>query len=148
MQFIIFCMEKAVNRSFLIAGVIILAMQSAYTQAPRPAAPASSGGVKPMAIAAYAPAMNFNAGVSNSVKLVMKGNVTSSVIGSGATGQSLTMLLCQDATGSRAFTWPTNVRLAGGGIALTKTPNKCDTVSLVFDGFNWYETSRAMNLNP
>jgi hypothetical protein len=101
-----------------------------------------------MAIAAFAPAMTFNAGVSNSVKLVMKGNVTSSVIGSGTNGQALTMLLCQDSTGARNFTWPTNVRLAGGGITLTKTPNKCDVVSMVFDGFNWYETSRAMNLNP
>ena len=101
-----------------------------------------------MAIAGYAPAMTINAGVSNSLKLVMKGNVTSSVIGSGSSGQALSMLLCQDATGSRTFTWPANVRLAGGGIALTKTPNKCDGVNIVFDGFNWYETSRAMNLNP
>jgi hypothetical protein len=101
-----------------------------------------------MAIAGYAAAMTFNASVSGSVKLVMKGNVTSSVIGSGSSGQTLAMLLCQDATGSRSFTWPGNVRLAGGGITLTRTPNKCDSVSLVFDGFNWYETSRAMNLNP
>lgn len=133
---------------FRLFGALMLAGGQAGAQqaAPRPAAPA--GGIKPMAIAAYASAMNFNAGVSNSVKLVMKGNVTSSVIGSGTNGQTLTMLLCQDATGTRAFTWPSNVRLAGGGITLTRTANKCDSVSLVFDGFNWYETSRAMNLNP
>lgn len=101
-----------------------------------------------MAIAAFAPTMTFNAGVSNSIKLVLRGNVASSVIGSGTNGQSLTLLLCQDTTGSRSFTWPTNVRLAGGGITLTRTPNKCDTVSMLFDGFNWYETSRTMNLNP
>lgn len=129
--------------------MMILAAAAALAQAPRPAAaPPAAAGVKPMAIAGYAPTMNFNAGVSSSVKLVMKGNVTSSVIGSGTNGQSLTILLCQDSAGSRAFTWPSNVRLAGGGITLTKTPNKCDTVTMVFDGFNWYETSRALNLNP
>lgn len=101
-----------------------------------------------MAIAGFAPSMNFNAGVSNSIRLVLKGNVISSVIGSGTSGQSLTLLLCQDATGSRTLAWPGNVRLSGGGISLTKIPNKCDSVTMVFDGFNWYETSRATNLNP
>ena len=100
-----------------------------------------------MAIAAFAPTMTFNAGVSSSIKLVLKGNVTSSVIGSGMNGQSLTLLLCQDATGSRAIAWPANTRLANGSMTLTKTPNKCDSVTMVFDGFNWYETSRAMNLS-
>lgn len=130
-----------------LLGVLVLSSsRGSSQQAPRPAAPA--GGAKPMAIAAYAPAMNFNAGVSNSVKLVLKGNVTSSVIGSGTNGQILSLLLCQDITGSRTIAWPANARLANGGMMLTKTPNKCDSVTMVFDGFNWYETSRAMNLSP
>ena len=132
-----------------LLGVLVLwSSQGSSQQAPRPPAPAGAAGVKPMAIAAYASAMTFNASVSNSVKLVLKGNVASSVIGSGTNGQSLTLLLCQDAAGQRTMAWPANARLAGGGMTLTKTPNKCDSVTMVFDGFNWYETSRAMNLNP
>jgi hypothetical protein len=131
----------------LLVGCL-LSISHAHSQTPRPTPqPSSSVAAKPMAIAAYAANMTFNAGVSNSIKLLLKGNVGYSVIGSGSNGQSLTLLLCQDATGSRTIAWPANVRLAGGGLMLTKTPNKCDTVTMLFDGFNWYETARSMNLN-
>jgi hypothetical protein len=116
----------------LLAAALVAAPAA---QAQGAKAPASSA-AKPVAIAGFAPTMTFNAGVSSYIKLVLKGN-----------GQSLALLLCQDGTGSRTIIWPGNVRLAGGGITLTKTPNKCDAVSLFFDGFNWYETSRAMNLS-
>ena len=141
--------EGSTRQSLLLVWVVsLLCISNAYAQAPRPAGPSAAAGVKSMAIAGFAPTMTFNAGVSNSIKLLLKGNVLSSVIGSGTNGQSLSLLLCQDATGSRTINWPTNVRLANGGMALTKTPNKCDSVTMVFDGFNWYETGRAMNFNP
>jgi hypothetical protein len=128
----------------LILATALFCVPAARAQGAKPA-PAT--GVKPMGIAGFAPTMNFNASVSSVIRLVMKGNVLSSVIGSGTNGQTLTLLLCQDGTGSRTINWPGNVRLAGSGITLTKAANKCDAVTMVFDGFNWYETSRAMNIS-
>ena len=88
----------------------------------------------------------FDAALGNSFKMTLTGNVTSSTITNPQTGQFMTLLLCQDGTGSRTMTWPANLKLAGGAFTLTTTLNKCDSITAVYDGTNWYETARAANL--
>ncbi|MBI2820386.1 MAG: hypothetical protein HYX73_10435 [Acidobacteria bacterium] len=88
----------------------------------------------------------FDASLGNSFKMTLTDNVSSSTISNPQTGQFLTLLLCQDGTGSRTMTWPTNLKLAGGTFTLTTTLNKCDSVTAVYDGTNWYEIGRAANL--
>ena len=88
----------------------------------------------------------FNASLGNSFKMTLTNNVTSSTISNPQTGEVITLLLCQDGTGSRTMTWPTNLKLSGGSYTLTTTINKCDSLTAVYDGSNWYETSRASNL--
>ena len=88
----------------------------------------------------------FDASLGNSFKLTLTGNVTSSTISNAQTGQFITLLLCQDGTGSRTIAWPSNFKLAGGAFTLTTGANKCDSVTALYDGSNWYETTRAQNL--
>ena len=98
-----------------------------------------------MAVAAFNSSMTFNAGAGNAIKLTLEDNVTSSSIANPAPGQSLTLLLCQDSTGGHTMSWPANLKLSGGECPLTPEQDKCDALTAVFDGVNWYETSRAMN---
>ena len=90
----------------------------------------------------------FDASAGNVQKMTLTANVTSSTITNAPaanTSQPLTLLLCQDATGSRTMAWPANLKLAGGAYTLTTTASKCDTLTAVYDGTNWYETGRAGN---
>ncbi|HVX24079.1 MAG TPA: hypothetical protein VG992_01920 [Candidatus Saccharimonadales bacterium] len=54
-------------------------------------------------------------------------------------GKSLTLVLLQDATGSRTVTWPGTVKWSGGTApTLTTTANKTDVFSFMcVDGTNW-----------
>ena len=47
-------------------------------------------------------------------------------------------IICQDATGSRTFVWPTNVL---GGMTIGATASKCSAQNLIFDGTNAYALS-------
>ena len=88
---------------------------------------------------------DFDASLGNLLKLTLTDNVTSSTISNPASGEQVMLLLCQDATGSRTMTWPSNLKLAGGAYTLTTTASKCDTLVIAYDGSNWYEMARATN---
>jgi hypothetical protein len=88
----------------------------------------------------------FDGNSYNSFKMTLTGNVTSSTLSGGLTGQQITLLLCQDATGNRTMTWPANLKLSGGAFTLTTTASKCDSLTALYDGTSWYETARAANL--
>lgn len=132
-------------------GVLAMAGWIAYGQMPgaadRGASPGPSGPViaGPMAVAGFAHAMTFNASAGNSIKLTLRDDVTSSSIANPTSGQFLTLLLCQDAAGARSMAWPANLRLSGGNFTLTRYPNRCDALTMVYDGSIWYEIARATN---
>ncbi len=77
----------------------------------------------------------FNALVSNNFKITLTGNVTSSTLSNAQTGQVLTWQICQDATGSRTFVWPTNVK---GATTIGGTLSTCSAQSFKYDGTNAY----------
>ena len=55
-----------------------------------------------------------------------------------AAGGQFTLLLKQDATGSRTVTWPSTVRWAGGTApTLTATAGRTDVVTFLSDGAYW-----------
>ncbi len=98
----------------------------------------------------------FNSGVFNATQtidaklgdvfeLTLTGNVTSSSITNATKGMQLEIHLTQDGTGGRTFAWPANVKLAGGAVTLSGA-NKRDVITLRYNGTNWYETARALNL--
>ena len=94
---------------------------------------------------AYSATPTFDASLGNSFKLTLTGNVTGSTISNGHAGETIIFLLCQDGTGAKSMTWPANMKLAGGAFKITVAPNKCDTLTALSDGSNWYELSRSTN---
>jgi hypothetical protein len=79
----------------------------------------------------------FDASLGNTQKITLTANVTSSTLSNASTGQTINFIICQDATGSRTFVWPTNVLFpAGASTAIGATASKCSTLLTVFDGTN------------
>jgi hypothetical protein len=87
-------------------------------------------------------AITLNLANGNVQKLTLTGNCTITLT-SPASGamRSLTLLVFQDATGSRTITWPGTVKWGNAGTpTLTTTASKMDMISLftVDGGTNWY----------
>ncbi|MGZ4663581.1 MAG: hypothetical protein ACXV5Q_00645 [Frankiaceae bacterium] len=62
-------------------------------------------------------------------------------------GKSFTLVLVQDATGTRTVTWPGTVKWAGGTApTLTTTASKTDVLTfLCADGTNWFGFLAGLN---
>jgi hypothetical protein len=86
------------------------------------------------------PAFTLGSG-ANTFKITLTGNVTSSTIGSASAGQGATFLVCQDATGSRTFTWPASFK---GAMTIGSTASKCNIQSFAYDGTTFYATGTGM----
>lgn len=80
----------------------------------------------------------FDASLGNSFKITLTGNVTSSTLSNPQAGQLISWLICQDATGSRTFVWPTNVK---GGMTIGSTLSTCSAQNFLYDGTNAYALS-------
>ncbi|MBI4480194.1 MAG: hypothetical protein HY651_09245 [Acidobacteria bacterium] len=94
----------------------------------------------------FSPALTIDANLGNSFKIILSDDATSFSITNPNTGQIITLVLCQDAIGNHTMSWPTNLKLGDGTFALTMTPNKCVTWTGLYDGGNWYEVSRTVNM--
>lgn len=72
-------------------------------------------------------------------------NVTVTTISNGVVGAELTLILTQDATGSRTVTWPATVTWAGGTApTLSTVAAKVDILRFVYDGTKWREIARSL----
>ena len=89
----------------------------------------------------YSATPTFDASLGNTQKITLTGNVTSSTLSNATAGQSINFLICQDATGSRTFVWPTNVL---GGMTIGATLSTCSAQNFIFDGTNAYALSAGM----
>lgn len=95
---------------------------------------------------ASAGAVTINA-ASGQVQLVtLQANASSSSITNPSSGQLLIIALRQDATGGRTFAWPANFKFAAGTAPTLSAANKTDVVRAFYDGTNWIETSRSLNV--
>jgi len=88
----------------------------------------------------------FDASTANSFKMTLGGDITSATLSNGSAGQIIVLLLCQDGFGNHSMTWPENAKLSGGAFPPTKTANRCDSWTGIYDGNNWNEISRAANI--
>jgi hypothetical protein len=65
-------------------------------------------------------------------------NVTFSAFSNPVAGQSLTLFVIQDATGSRTLT--STMKFAGGSKTLSTTANSIDIITAYYDGTTYYAT--------
>jgi hypothetical protein len=77
--------------------------------------------------------------------VTMGANVSASAFTNLTAGQVVTVMLKQDATGSRTMSWAALVKLSGGSVTLTTTAAKTDSFRFVYDGTNLREISRSLN---
>jgi hypothetical protein len=76
----------------------------------------------------------------------MSGNLTVVLTAGKQRGDIMTFLITQDATGGRTITWPSNFKKNGGTLTLSTAASAVDTITMIWDGGNWRELSRGMDL--
>lgn len=110
----------------------------APTASPSFTSTATFQGVKETVIAANTGTAYTVANTAASIlDLTLTGNCTFTFPAASSGGQ-FTLMLKQDATGSRTVTWPSTVRWAGGTAPTpTSTANRTDVVTFLSDGTYW-----------
>lgn len=77
-----------------------------------------------------------NAANGSVQKYTLTGNITWSAFGTPVAGQSITMILIQDATGGRTLT--STIKWAGASKTLSTAANAIDIATVYYDGTNYY----------
>ena len=89
-----------------------------------------------IATVTYASTITPNVANGTVQKVTLTGNVTFSAFASPVTGQSLTLIVTQDATGSRLLT--STMKFSGGSKTLSTAANSIDIITVFYDGTNYY----------
>ena len=84
----------------------------------------------------YAATITPDVANGNVQTVTLTGNVTFSAFSNPEAGQTLTLIVKQDATGSRTLT--STMLFAGGNKTLTTDANAVDIISVFYDGTNYY----------
>lgn len=72
--------------------------------------------------------------------ITLSANVTSSTLTGGVVGQVVTIDVCENATGTWTFIWPTNLLNAP---PVSASASSCTGVAAVFNGTNWLTVSSS-----
>lgn len=88
-------------------------------------------------IGAVSGTVTINANTGPIQRATLVGNITINTtnLTNFSTGESVTLVLTQDATGSRILT--SNLKYAGASKTLTTTANAIDTIAITYDGTNY-----------
>ncbi len=82
----------------------------------------------------YAASPIFDAGSYTVFTMTLTGNVSSSTVSGGITGQFIQFNVCQDTAGSHTFAWPANFVNAP---TIPSVPSTCTSPMFFYDGTNW-----------
>lgn len=82
-------------------------------------------------------ATTFNRVNGSLITATLTGNITATLPAGLVIGDTLTLKLTQDSTGSRLVTWPSNFKKANGSLALSTAANATDIIPMRYDGTNW-----------
>jgi hypothetical protein len=100
----------------------------------------------PIVLASGTPTINVTT-VGECASITLDRNITPVISAGHYVGQTLTLLLTQDVTGSRTVTWPSNFKKAGGTLTVSTAANTVDKIIMQYDGTNWLEVARHLNLS-
>lgn len=75
------------------------------------------------------------------------GDLTATLASPQQRGDMITLIWTQDGTGGHTLTLPSNLKRAGGSLTPTTTANASDSVTAVWNGSNWIEVGRALNVS-
>ncbi len=88
----------------------------------------------------YSATPTFPAASYSNFAITLSGNVASSTMTGGVTGQLATIDVCEDTTGSWTFVWPSNLL---GAPPVSVSASSCTGVSAVYNGTNWAVISNS-----
>jgi len=101
----------------------------------------------PIVTVSFSGTPDFDANLGHMFIITLTSNITGWTISNPQSGQKITIIFVQDGTGSRTLAGaPGTVKLAGGSFTLSITASKRDTLTLLYDGTNWNEVARSVNL--
>lgn len=133
-----------ITTSGTLALTVNFATQSPHTFLAGPASGSSVGPVTArlivpgdlpgQTVVAFSATPVFDASAAASFLITLTGNVTSSSIINPTTGQIITFVITQDATGSRTFAWPSNLR---GASNIGNEANSVSVQSFLYAGTVW-----------
>lgn len=89
----------------------------------------------------------FNRVNGDFFRATLTGNITVTLTTGKVVGDMLTLKLTQDGTGNRTVTWPGVFKKAGGTLTLSTAASAVDVIRMQWDGTNWVEVSRALNVS-
>ena len=93
-----------------------------------------SGFVTGFSSVSYSSTMTFDSALATIYTVTLTGNVTSSSVTNASSGRILVFDICQDSTGGRTFSWPSNFvdppQILGGA-------SQCTTESFFYDSSSW-----------
>lgn len=87
-------------------------------------------------------------GTRTALQVTLTANINLTAINNPLAGQSLTVVVRQDGTGSRTLGWPASIKWVGASApTLTTTAARNDVFTFFYDSFtsSWRETSRSLN---
>ena len=91
-------------------------------------------------------ATTFNRVNGRFITATLTGNITTTLTAGLVKGDRLNLLLTQDGVGGRTWTIAANCKVSGGTLTLSTGIGAVDHIELEWDGINWQEVSRRMNL--
>jgi hypothetical protein len=101
-----------------------------------PPGTAGTGGTSPsLTVIPFAATPVFDASQGTALEITLTGDVTASTFINATAGQTVEIILCQDATGGHAFAAPVNVQWSPLG---NTNPGSCAAESFVYDGTTAY----------
>lgn len=92
--------------------------------------------VEPVYSLTYAATLTPDAANGSVQKVTLTGNVTLNAFSTPVAGESITLILIQDATGSRTLT--STMKFSGGTKTLSTAANSIDIISIYYDGTTYY----------
>ena len=102
------------------------------------------GSVREVQTPTFAAAMTPDFTTGSVFEVTLTGNLTITQSANMVAGQQFTMILKQDATGSRTGTFPSNWKFVGGSKTLSTAASAIDTITGVYDGTNaWCSLLKA-----
>lgn len=104
--------------------------------------------IDPIAALSSGPTTTWNVGVSKTANVTLTQNSTLALTGTLISGAVMILKIVQDGTGGFTFTFPANVKFAGGvAPTISTAPTAVDIFTFLTDGTDLYEMSRAVDVN-
>ena len=91
--------------------------------------------------------VTFDSTLGNLHTATLTGNITTTINSGTSYGDRIVLKLMQDAVGGRTVSKPANVKLVGGTFSPSAGANAIDSWVLMWDGTNWNEISRSLNVS-